>query len=82
MNSYVWESERNVQDVIDRLIALADKPRFLDLGLPIHDYKPFRYKQIGSNVYRFDLWYYFVHRQLGYNPAPFFGTISETKDGT
>jgi len=81
MERYIWESKRDIQAVINSLIELADKINTIDFGLPIHDCKSLKYKSIGNEVYRFDLWYYFAFQRFSYQPTPIFGTISATKDG-
>ena len=80
-SKYIWESEREAQDVIKSFIALTDKTNTIDFGLPLRNYKSFKYKRIGSEKYRFTLWYYFAFNQLSYWPAPVYGIISATKDG-
>jgi len=70
-----------MQDVIGSLIAFTDKPGILARIMPIRDYTVFKYKRLGNELYRFDLWYYFAFCKLSYWPAPIFGTISTREDG-
>ena len=81
MDRYIWESERDMHSAIGSLITLTDKPNYFDCILPNYDLKVFKYKYIGDEVCRFDLWYYFALSKFSYQPAPIFGTISATKDG-
>ena len=81
MERYIWESERDMQAVINSLIAQTEKPNFFDRILPSTDLAVFKYKYVGKDECEFSLYYYFALYKFSYQPAPFYGAISETKDG-
>ena len=70
-----------MQAVISSLIAQTGKPKCFDRILPSNDFVALKYKYVGKDECEFSLWYYFAMQKLSYQPAPFYGAISETSGG-
>ena len=81
MVRYIWESERDMRAVIDSLIAQTKKPTLFDRIMPSDDLAVFKYKYVGKDECEFSLYYYFALYKFSYQPTPFYGAISETKEG-
>lgn len=79
MEKYIWESERDIQDVIKDCIALTDKPNIIDRNL--FDYIKFDYKYLGADGYKFSLWFHYAWSRASYQPVPINGIIRSTKSG-
>ena len=79
MDRYIWESECNIQDILNTIVAYTDEPNVIDRNL--FNYKTFEYKHYGVEGYRFTLWFHYAWNRASYQPAPLKGVIKTMKDG-
>ena len=80
MDSYLWESGYDAQDVIDKLISFTGKPKILDRMFS--EYTVLRCRPSGTERYSISLWNnYGISGRYAYTPASIRGEIIPTGKG-